>query len=258
MSETQPRSGESPRSPEAALWRAVITQALTDATARPSLFTRQFEIDQTRDWFLTPNADFNLTCALAGLEPDAVRRFARERIEAGPAPRGTAGRGPDYVGINTLLEMDGETLPVRQWAERYDVPAARVAMRLRKGMALREALTVPKDYRADRYYEHNGESLTLQQWADRVGLNLETLRGRLTKGFSFEDALTKPVNMKRFKATNDAANVRQSEKEATKEETIEPGVCVNFEETSGTGGGSTAHDLPFPALQNSEKVTQCP
>ncbi len=77
---------------EVALWRAVIDQALTDATlgllkgkpggkkkARPSV-ERMIHRDQARTWLLGMGKDFREVCTMALLEPDAVRAAARPQI----------------------------------------------------------------------------------------------------------------------------------------------------------------------------------
>jgi hypothetical protein len=77
---------------EVALWRAVIDQAITDATlgllkgepgrkkqARPSV-ERMIHRDQARTWLLGMGKDFREVCSMALLEPDAVRAAARRQI----------------------------------------------------------------------------------------------------------------------------------------------------------------------------------
>jgi hypothetical protein len=76
--------------PETALWRAVISQAVSDATAiwRPrkgmangkpmEMATKaKRERDEARDWLLKGGKDFQRVCHMAGLEPTAVQREAR-------------------------------------------------------------------------------------------------------------------------------------------------------------------------------------
>lgn len=69
------------------LWRAVISQAILDATlAKPEgAYTegsQQAARDTARRWLLRPNKDFEEACALADLEPDEVRALAKREIEA--------------------------------------------------------------------------------------------------------------------------------------------------------------------------------
>jgi hypothetical protein len=76
--------------PETALWRAVIAQAVSDATAiwRPrkaqsygkphqmAAETRRAR-DEARSWLLGNGKDFKRVCHMAGLDPDAVQDSAR-------------------------------------------------------------------------------------------------------------------------------------------------------------------------------------
>lgn len=69
-----------------ALWGAVIAQAISDATCiymlGVSAKVRPLEADRARRWLTKPNKDFATVCALAGVEPDAVRQLALTEIAA--------------------------------------------------------------------------------------------------------------------------------------------------------------------------------
>lgn len=75
---------------ELALWRSVIAQALDDATGRAGALNgydwrrdRGGRIRREADaWFRDAGPDFERVCALAGLEPAAVRDAALARIDA--------------------------------------------------------------------------------------------------------------------------------------------------------------------------------
>lgn len=84
--------------PELALWRAVIAQALDDATLGnlhlaggaeshlPSsgdpyaVRTKLSEMTRARNWFERFGRDFHEVCELAGVVPDRVRRAALRTI----------------------------------------------------------------------------------------------------------------------------------------------------------------------------------
>ena len=73
--------------PEDALWRNVILQALTDATwplpaGCETVFSKQMAHirDQAREWVAKQGEDFHAVCSLAGLEASRVHTFAMERI----------------------------------------------------------------------------------------------------------------------------------------------------------------------------------
>lgn len=67
---------------EKQLWCAVIQQALLDATEPLStkFKWRRNEQRSARDWLTKPNKDFNVVCALAGLEPMRVRTYATKLV----------------------------------------------------------------------------------------------------------------------------------------------------------------------------------
>jgi len=75
-----------PAEHDAALWRAVIVQAMDDATgadyANGNDFARDsnFEKPIARAWLTADGDDFRFVCDLAGVEPDQVRAQA-ERFE---------------------------------------------------------------------------------------------------------------------------------------------------------------------------------
>jgi len=72
---------------EAALWRAVVAQAVHDAAPRrrPSRLLSAERVrarDEARRWLLGAGRDFRRVCDLAGLDPRAVRATAIEAIRA--------------------------------------------------------------------------------------------------------------------------------------------------------------------------------
>ena len=74
-----------------ALWGAVIAQAIKDATFvgmhGDSPKSRPHEADRARLWLTKPSRDFATVCALAGVEPDAVRQLAMKEIATCDARR---------------------------------------------------------------------------------------------------------------------------------------------------------------------------
>ncbi len=70
-----------------ALWRAVIGQALDDAS-RPLSKVRHKRMEQlrAREWFTQPNRDFEQVCALADWDADRIRSHALPLIERVTTP----------------------------------------------------------------------------------------------------------------------------------------------------------------------------
>ena len=75
--------------PEDALWRNVILQAIEDATwPLPAVCETTFSKnmgrirEQAREWVAQQGKDFHAVCSLAGLEASRVHTFAMEKIKA--------------------------------------------------------------------------------------------------------------------------------------------------------------------------------
>lgn len=66
-----------------ALWRAVITQALMDASSNSSKVIDKVERARARAWFSKSNPDFLTVCAYADLDPSYVLQKAKEAIKRG-------------------------------------------------------------------------------------------------------------------------------------------------------------------------------
>ena len=111
---------------ETALWRAVIAQAIHDATLgrhrpgarrrrrptpRPLSAERRRQRDTARDWLLGGGHDFRRVCLLADLDPLAVRAVAIDAIAnaddgtmlTAPMPFANASDRMQPTVINTAL-----------------------------------------------------------------------------------------------------------------------------------------------------------
>ena len=58
---------------ERALWRAVITQALMDASSRSKKMELKYEKSQALCWLTIQNDDFRAVCENAGFDPIYIR-----------------------------------------------------------------------------------------------------------------------------------------------------------------------------------------
>ena len=77
----------SEHTPEAKLWRAVVTQAVIDASWKQtgkhaSVDDSVLNRDRARAWLLGNSADFRHVCSMAGFDADAVRESAQRKDEA--------------------------------------------------------------------------------------------------------------------------------------------------------------------------------
>jgi len=128
------------------IWRAVITQAIADATNK-SMDRRELRArDEARQWFQDDSADFRRVCVFADLEPDAVRACALDLIDKHdsntvqrPSPPPKPAR--ERISLSALTDRNGTTLSIQQWAERTGISQATLYHRIHSGWPLDEALT---------------------------------------------------------------------------------------------------------------------
>lgn len=106
---------------------------------------------------------------------------------------------------DTRHTYGGETLTVREWADKCGLRECTMRARLKK-WPIEKAVSVKFKHRhkkgATRYnamkYEANGMSMTLPQWSEFLGTGKTTLDNRLKKRGT-ERALTTPLRKKRKK-----------------------------------------------------------
>jgi hypothetical protein len=198
-------------SDEKALWCAVISQALTDATLplnTPNASIR-LERNQARSWFTHPNQDFAEVCHLAGLDPVRVRNSALKLIEAADKaqPQSAAVEQPkpkrQRKRRQSIYVVNGRSMSISGWAKEIGVNPVTIYDRLNRGWSVEDALTTPANAtpankqprkRQARQYEYKGRSLTLDQWSAETGIKRATLVARLNKGWTIERAIKTPPN----------------------------------------------------------------
>ncbi len=96
---------------------------------------------------------------------------------------------------NRLLEFNGETRCLAEWAETVGIDSNCLHMRLKSGWSVERSLTTPASSHV-QMIEFQGETMCLPDWATKVGIHVGTLRKRLLAGWSIERALTEPVKAK--------------------------------------------------------------
>lgn len=65
---------------EMAMWRAVITQALTDAATDSRKAEAQFHKNEALHWLTGRSEDFSTVCHYAGFEPGYIRRMVKNAL----------------------------------------------------------------------------------------------------------------------------------------------------------------------------------
>lgn len=94
-----------------------------------------------------------------------------------------------------LVEFDGKTQTVSEWAEESGIKPATLRQRLvESDWSIERALTQPVDpLNRRKFYEYNGITKSLSEWARDAGLDMKLLWARLKAGWDFEDAITRPI-----------------------------------------------------------------
>jgi hypothetical protein len=149
------------KEPRTHLWRAVIQQALIDATLplMPSAAKRlsaRMNQKRAREWFLESNRDFEEVCGMAGLEPSRVRSHAIPLIEEAtrldppmPQPRPT-------------ITHNGETMSLVDWSKRTGIHYCTLHQRLKAGWPAERILT-PKLYTRGPKYKPELQAESIAQ-----------------------------------------------------------------------------------------------
>lgn len=171
---------------------------------------------------------------------------------------------PRHDGRAHVYTHDGETLTIREWAERTGIARATLTQRLARGMPIAEAIDKDFNMQRERPYSHNGETKTLAEWARHAGIGYDTLLYRVSKlGMTIGDAIamrkhSRPHGQKpklkpsatRIKPTR-TPSVSPGKPEnivitvgglRIEISTIGRGLGLNFLPSKGTGGGSTARE----------------
>lgn len=150
-------------SPETALWQEVLLRQVEDALHGPSgvsgLDRRIRVIEAARAYLTTPSKQFNTLCLFAGMEPSAVITHMRKQIADAPTPaelaanhkvcratrmkRDSKPKAKQIKRVDRLITFDGETLTMKQWADRTGISVANIASRLNQDWTIERALTQP-------------------------------------------------------------------------------------------------------------------
>lgn len=96
-----------------------------------------------------------------------------------------------------FLTLNGETLPIIEWAERLGVTSVCIINRLRRGWPVEKTLT-SKSWEGIHHGSMtttiNGKTLSIRQWAIKLGFrNINIIYDRLKLGWTIERALTTPA-----------------------------------------------------------------
>ncbi len=141
-----------------ALWRAVVLQALTDATSTATNDAAVRDRKAARNWLTWPchQRDFERVCALADLESDKVRAVARKLISDASSDQTQSNRRGGTQA--KTISFNNEELTVADWAARLGLSRAAIFARIKKGWSLERTLSAPHQRPG-----HRGGSRQLRQ-----------------------------------------------------------------------------------------------
>lgn len=94
---------------------------------------------------------------------------------------------------NVVVEYQGETLCLKDWASRLDMDYETLRQRIQRyGWSVEKAFTYPIQPK-ELQVTFGGETLTLENWARRTGLSAKLIYSRINKnGWTVEKALFTP------------------------------------------------------------------
>lgn len=103
---------------------------------------------------------------------------------------------------NVVIECDGESHCISEWAEILGVPYHRLVSRYQRGWSPyeiihgRERVINTETYRnrkTNHLLTYRGETHCAIEWAEILGINVNTIRGRVHRGWSDEQVLGTPI-----------------------------------------------------------------
>lgn len=169
------------------LWCAVIFQALEDATSAKKE-TNAYDRRVARDWFNKAGPDFREVCGLAGMDHDAVRSAALQKIEYFDKHGKKAER---------RYSCNGKAYTVEELSKLSGLPALVIRDRIKSGKT-GDALIARRRETIKLTYQ--GETRTVAEWSKMTGIHSATIMTRIKRGRTIEEALT-PGRAKRTKPT---------------------------------------------------------
>jgi len=92
-----------------------------------------------------------------------------------------------------MIEYQGRTMAISDWADEYGIKLACLTGRLNNGWDIEKALTTPVGSTRARMLTFRGESKSLSEWSRLTGIRIATIHQRLGRGWSTEKALTTPT-----------------------------------------------------------------
>lgn len=95
-----------------------------------------------------------------------------------------------------VVDFEGRVFPNQKaMLSFYGIPSGTFNSRIRKGLSLKDALTMPKVKGTEKCVDHKGRVFqSKQSMAEFYGINIVTFNARRKRGLSLKDALTLSIN----------------------------------------------------------------
>lgn len=195
--------------PEQTLWREVLALAVQDALkgitdAGQAKLTKIIQTHRARSYLTTANDDLHMVCALADLDPTAVREAMIKRIAAEPTPEELFADRRHHHSATIMLTHNGETHDLNQWSKIIGISKQTLRNRHRYGWPTERILTTMKHSRSTqpkpkakpkstaKLLTHEGHTRTIAKWSKATGIPQTILHMRERMGWSAERILTTP------------------------------------------------------------------
>ncbi|WP_036264418.1 hypothetical protein [Methylocapsa aurea] len=179
-----------------ALWTAVITQAFDDSKYIGVDKRAILDRSEARAWLTGHSKDFLDACSLAEVDPDYIRKNARDVIEQ--AKRDEVTKTPRKRGLSPnerFFEHDGKTLNIIQWADLAGISYTTMLLRLKQGYTISHILdlylykTIRDKRAAKTLIEHDGKSQSISNWSKDLKMGRRTLERYISQGLSIKEIL---------------------------------------------------------------------
>ena len=129
-----------------------------------------------------------------GKRPSPQHSIDRIKVNRHYTPSNCKWSTPVEQANNQRRHAKPGMFSIKQLAIAFDLSARVLCRRLRRGMSLHDALTLPLKHRRNNLLLHyNGQTRPLTEWAEMLGLQKNTLHWRIVNGWTAEKALTTPL-----------------------------------------------------------------
>lgn len=129
-----------------------------------------------------------------GRRPSSRHSLDRIRVNGNYTPSNCKWSTPEEQANNQRRHAKPGMFSIVQLSKAFSLEPKLIRRRLRRGMSLRDALTLPPTYRRNNFLiKYKGQARPLSEWAEIVKIQKSTLHWRIHNGWSIEKALTEPL-----------------------------------------------------------------